>query len=99
MRHVSLERGRILFQNGPRDVLLAEALFEVLKLLKLMEKVDARIDKYFRTRLESWNYIKLTDLTFSCLPTTLSCVIYLDVHSKVFCLFSMSGWFYYLDNY
>ena len=47
MRHVSLERGRIRSRNGPRDVLLAEALFEVLKLLKLMEKVDARMDYSF----------------------------------------------------
>ena len=31
MRHVSLERGRIWSQSVPRDV-LAEALFEVLKL-------------------------------------------------------------------
>ena len=41
MRNVSLERGRIRLQNGPRDVLLAEALFEVLKLLR---KVDARME-------------------------------------------------------
>ena len=34
-------------RNGPRDILLAEALFEVLKLLKLMEKVDARMDCSF----------------------------------------------------
>ena len=44
MRHVSLERGRIRLRNGPRDVLLDEALFEVLNLLKLIEKVDARMD-------------------------------------------------------
>ena len=44
MRHVSLERGRIRLRNGPRDVLLAEALCEVLKLLKLVEKVDARMN-------------------------------------------------------
>ena len=43
MGHVSLERGTNWLRNGPRDVLLAEALFEVLKLLKLMEKVDARM--------------------------------------------------------
>ena len=42
MRHVSLERGRI----GCGTVLrfLAEALCEVLMLLKLVEKVDARMD-------------------------------------------------------
>ena len=44
MRHVSLERGRIGCGTRPRDVLLAEALNKVLKLLKLMEKVDARMD-------------------------------------------------------
>ena len=44
MRHVSLERGPNWPQNSPRDVLLAEALCEVLKLLKLVEKVDARMD-------------------------------------------------------
>ena len=36
-----------MLRDGPRDVLLAEALFEVLKLLKLMEKVDARMDYSF----------------------------------------------------
>ena len=41
MRNVSLERGRIRLRYGPRDVLLAEALCEVLKLLR---KVDARMD-------------------------------------------------------
>ena len=41
MRNVSLERGRIWLRYGPRDVLLAEALFEVLKLLR---KVDARME-------------------------------------------------------
>ena len=46
-----------------------EALFEVLKILKLMKKVDARMDYSFRTRLETWNHIKLTDRAFSCLPT------------------------------
>ena len=44
MRHVSLERGPNWPRNGPRGVLLAEALCEVLKLLKLVEKVDARMD-------------------------------------------------------
>ena len=47
MRHVSLERGRIRLQNSILDVLLDEALFEVLKLLKLMKKVDARMDYSF----------------------------------------------------
>ena len=69
MRHVSLERVRIWPRNGPRDVLLAEALFEFLKLLKLMKKVDARMDYYLRTRLEPWNYRNITDRAFSCLPT------------------------------
>ena len=32
MRHVSLERGRIQLRYGSRNVFLAEALFEVLKL-------------------------------------------------------------------
>ena len=41
MRNVSLEKGRIRLRNGPRSVLLAEALFEVLKLLR---KVDARME-------------------------------------------------------
>ena len=42
IRHVSLERGRI----GCGTVLrfLAEALCEVLMLLKLVEKVDARMN-------------------------------------------------------
>ena len=44
MRHVSLERGPNWPRNVPRDVLLAESLCEVLKLLKLVEKVDARMD-------------------------------------------------------
>ena len=39
MRNVSLERGQIWLRNVPRDVLLAEALFEVLKLLKLVERL------------------------------------------------------------
>ena len=39
-----LRKGPNWLRNGPRDVLLAEALFEVLKLLKLVEKVDARMD-------------------------------------------------------
>ena len=69
MRHVSLERGRIQSRNGPRDVLLAEALCEVLKLLKLMKKVDAHIKYYLRTPLEPWNYRNITDRAFSCLPT------------------------------
>ena len=56
-------------RNGPRDILLAEALFKVLKLLKLMKKVDARMDYYLRTRLEPWNYINITDRAVSCLPT------------------------------
>ena len=34
-----------------------------------MKKVDARMDYSFRTRLEAWNHIKLTDSDFSCLPT------------------------------
>ena len=68
MRHVSLERGRIWSQSVPRDV-LAEALFEVLKLLKLMKKVDVRMDYCLRTRLEPWNNRNFTDRAFSCLPT------------------------------
>ena len=56
-------------RNGPRDVLLAEALFEDLKLLKLMKKVDARMDYHLRNRLEPWNYRNITDRAFSCLPT------------------------------
>ena len=66
MRHVSLERGRIWLWNGPRSVLLAEALFEVLKLLS---KVDARMDYCLRTRLEPWNYRNITDRAFRCLQT------------------------------
>ena len=69
MRHVSLERGRIQLRNGPRDVVLDEALFEVLKLLKLMKKIDARMDYCLRTRLEPWNHRNITDRAFSCLPT------------------------------
>ena len=34
MRNVSLERGQIRLRYGSRNVLLAEALFEVLKLFK-----------------------------------------------------------------
>ena len=60
-RNISLERGRIWLRNGPRDVLLAETLFEVLKLLKLMKKVDARMDYFLRTRLEPWNHRNITD--------------------------------------
>ena len=41
MRNISLERGRIRLRYGPRDILLAEALCEVLKLLR---KVDERMD-------------------------------------------------------
>ena len=41
MINVSLERGQIWLRNGPRDVLLAEAIFEVLKLLR---KLDARME-------------------------------------------------------
>ena len=70
MRHVSLERARIGCGTRPRDVILAETLFEVLNLLKLMKKVDARMDYPFRNRLEAWNHIKLTDHEFSCLPTS-----------------------------
>ena len=69
MRNISLERGRIRLQNSPRDVLLDEALFEVLKLLKLIKKVDARMDYYLRTRLEPWNHRNITDRAFSYLPT------------------------------
>ena len=47
MRHVSLERGRIGCGTVLVMYFLAEALFEVLKLLKLMEKVDARMDYSF----------------------------------------------------
>ena len=39
-----LRKGPNWLWNGPRDVLLAEALCEALNLLKLMEKVDARMD-------------------------------------------------------
>ena len=73
-RNLSLERGRIRLRNGPRGVLLAKALFEVLKLLKLMKKVDARMDYYLRTRLEPWNYRNITDRVFSCLPTMVTCL-------------------------
>ena len=39
-----LRKGPNWLRNGPRDVLLDEALCEVLKLLKLVEKVVARMD-------------------------------------------------------
>ena len=58
-------------RNGPRDVLFAEAIFEVLKLLKLMKKVDACMDYCLRTRLEPWNHRNNTNRDLSCLPTIL----------------------------
>ena len=44
MRYVSLERGRIGCGTVLVMYFLTEALREVLKLLKLVEKVDARMD-------------------------------------------------------
>ena len=44
MRHVSLERGRIVCGTVLVTYFLAEALREVLKLLKLAKKVDARMN-------------------------------------------------------
>ena len=44
MIHVSLERGQIDCGTVLVMYFLGEALFEVLKLLKLIEKVDARMD-------------------------------------------------------
>ena len=44
MRHVSLERGRIGCGTVLVMYFLAEALCEVLNLLKLVEKVDARMN-------------------------------------------------------
>ena len=45
MIHVSLERVRIGCGTVLVMYFLAEASFEVLKLLKLVDKVDARMDK------------------------------------------------------
>ena len=44
MRHESLERGRIGCGTVLVMYFLAEALLEVLKLLKHVEKVDARMN-------------------------------------------------------
>ena len=69
MRHVSLERGRI----GCGTVLVMyfwlKPLREFLKLLKLMKKVDARMDYCLRTRLEHGIIEILLIVLFSCLPT------------------------------
>ena len=44
MRHVSLERGQIGCGTVQVTYVLSEALREVLKLLKLAKKVDARMN-------------------------------------------------------
>ena len=44
IRNVSLERGRIICVTVQVTYVLSDALREVLKLLKLVEKVDARMN-------------------------------------------------------
>ena len=37
---------------------------------------------HFRTRLEAWNHIKLTDRAFSCLPTYKYTALLIFLHRK-----------------